>query len=80
MSDADQNARKMLNSELADYRAFDGAIVLRREGNWYPHRNHKHTMVSRKVFLQECGALKGWLRGNNKKINFCAMKQALNTL
>ena len=24
---------------LADYRASDGAIVLRRESNWYPHRN-----------------------------------------
>ena len=24
---------------LADYRTSDGAIVLRREGNWYPHRN-----------------------------------------
>ena len=24
---------------LADYRTADGAIVLRREGNWYPHRN-----------------------------------------
>ena len=24
---------------LSDYRASDGAIVLRREGNWYPHRN-----------------------------------------
>ena len=24
---------------LADYRMSDGAIVLRREGNWYPHRN-----------------------------------------
>jgi hypothetical protein len=27
------------------------------------YRNHKHTIVSRKVFLRECGALKGWLRG-----------------
>lgn len=27
------------NVPLADYRASDGAIVLRREGNWYPHRN-----------------------------------------
>ena len=24
---------------LADYRMADGAIVLRREGDWYPHRN-----------------------------------------
>ena len=24
---------------LADYRTADGAIVLRREGNWYPHKN-----------------------------------------
>lgn len=24
---------------LADYRTADGAIVLRREGNWYPHTN-----------------------------------------
>ena len=24
---------------LSDFRASDGAIVLRREGNWYPHRN-----------------------------------------
>ncbi len=24
---------------LADFRASDGAIILRREGNWYPHRN-----------------------------------------
>ena len=24
---------------LADYRTSDGAIVLRRESNWYPHRN-----------------------------------------
>ena len=24
---------------LTDYRTADGAIVLRREGNWYPHRN-----------------------------------------
>ena len=24
---------------LADYRTVDGAIVLRREGNWYPHNN-----------------------------------------
>ena len=24
---------------LKDYRTADGAIVLRREGNWYPHRN-----------------------------------------
>lgn len=24
---------------IADYRTSDGAIVLRREGNWYPHRN-----------------------------------------
>lgn len=24
---------------LVDYRTADGAIVLRREGNWYPHRN-----------------------------------------
>ncbi|MCR4829338.1 MAG: hypothetical protein K5864_07745 [Bacteroidales bacterium] len=24
---------------LNDYRTADGAIVLRREGNWYPHRN-----------------------------------------
>lgn len=24
---------------LADYRTSDGAIVLRREGNWYPHSN-----------------------------------------
>ena len=24
---------------LPDHRASDGAIVLRREGNWYPHRN-----------------------------------------
>ena len=27
------------NVPLADYRASDGAIVLRREGNWYPYRN-----------------------------------------
>ena len=27
------------------------------------YRNHKHTMVSREVFLRECGALKSWLRG-----------------
>ena len=27
------------NVPLADYCASDGAIVLRREGNWYPHRN-----------------------------------------
>ena len=27
------------------------------------YRNHKHTVVTRKVFLRECGALKGWLRG-----------------
>jgi hypothetical protein len=26
---------------LSDYRASDGAIVLRREGNWYPHRNNE---------------------------------------
>ena len=26
---------------LADFRASDGAIVLRREGNWYPHRNNE---------------------------------------
>lgn len=25
----------------ADFRASDGAIVLRREGNWYPHRNNE---------------------------------------
>lgn len=24
---------------LSDYRTADGAIVLRREGNWYPHKN-----------------------------------------
>lgn len=27
------------NVPLADFRASDGAIVLRREGNWYPYRN-----------------------------------------
>jgi hypothetical protein len=27
------------------------------------YRNHKHTMVTRKVFLEECMALKGWLKG-----------------
>lgn len=26
---------------LSDFRASDGAIVLRREGNWYPHRNNE---------------------------------------
>ena len=25
----------------SDYRTADGAIVLRREGNWYPHRNNE---------------------------------------
>ena len=26
---------------LTEYRASDGAIALRREGNWYPHRNNE---------------------------------------
>ena len=26
------------------------------------YRNHKHTVVTRKVFLRECGALKQWLK------------------
>ena len=27
------------------------------------YHNHKHTVVTRKVFLRECKALKGWLEG-----------------
>jgi len=27
------------------------------------YRNHKHTIVTRNVFLEECKALKGWVRG-----------------
>jgi hypothetical protein len=27
------------------------------------YHNHKHTIVNREVFLRECKALKGWLRG-----------------
>ena len=27
------------------------------------YQKHKNTVVSREVFLRECGALKGWLRG-----------------
>jgi len=29
------------NIPLSEFRASDGAIVLRREGNWYPHRNNE---------------------------------------
>ena len=35
---------------LADYRASDGAIVLRREGNWYPHRNNE--LLTAKVHIE----------------------------
>ena len=27
------------------------------------YRNHKHTMVTRKIFLEDCKALKIWLKG-----------------
>ncbi len=35
---------------LADYRTSDGAIVLRREGNWYPHRNGE--LLTAKVSIE----------------------------
>lgn len=38
---------------LADYRTADGAIVLRREGNWYPHRNGE--LLTAEVLLNADG-------------------------
>ena len=44
---------------LKDYRTTDGAIVLRREGNWYPHRNGELLAVNVHVETTDCYVIGG---------------------